>query len=119
MMEQELLENGFPREQLEMIPDEQAAIAAALESGRRGDLLILFADKISRSWKQVIYFKPSGEDKPGTFPPPAGEPVAPPSLVSSGAPSSGEGSASSDLIVDGALVIQDERGVRLAREQDD
>ena len=76
MMEAELLESGFPRENLVVVPDEQAAIQSALESSKRGDLLLIFADKVSRSWKQVIYFKPS-DDKPGSVPPPTAAKSAP------------------------------------------
>jgi cyanophycin synthetase len=110
MMEAELLESGFPRDRLQVIPDEQAAVQAALEGGERGDLFLVFADKISRSWKQVIYFKPS-DDEAGSVPPPAGK--SPPVV------SHARSEVPADAIIDGALVIEDERGVRLAREQDD
>jgi len=115
MMEAELLESGFPAEHLEVIPDEQAAIQAALEGAERGDLVIVFADKVSRSWKQVIYFKPlegSAREKSGSVPPPAHSSPALPPLTG------GEGPGS-EPVMDGALVIADERGVRLARERDD
>ena len=117
MMEAELLASGFPRERLQVIPDEQAAIDAALEGGKRGDLLLVFADKISRSWKQVIYFKPSGDEKAGSSPPPRPAKSAPAVM-----PLSANDGRTSDPILDsldGATVIEDERGVRLAREQDD
>ncbi len=42
---------------IEIIPDEQAAIDAALRMGRPGDLLLVFADALTRSWKQIIKFK--------------------------------------------------------------
>jgi cyanophycin synthetase len=112
MMEAELIESGFPRDSIVVVPDEQAAIQAALESSKRGDLLLIFADKVSRSWKQVIYFKPS-DDKPGSVPPPAAAKSAPVISLARGEDVAG------DAIADGALVIEDERGVRLAREQDD
>lgn len=109
MMEDELLQTGYPREHIEVIPDEQAAIAAALEAGERGDLLLVFADKISRSWKQVIYFKPAeGERAPAAA---GSAPMLPPLTGGEGNPS--------EPVIDGAVVIEDARGVRLAREQDD
>ncbi|MBX3199265.1 MAG: cyanophycin synthetase [Labilithrix sp.] len=112
MMEAELLASGFPREGLQVIPDEQAAIDAALRSAKRGDLLLLFADKISRTWKQVIYFKPEWLETPaGGAPPPAQSGALPPALGSS--------LSLGDALLDGAAMIQDERGVRLARESDD
>ncbi|MBK7583843.1 MAG: cyanophycin synthetase [Myxococcales bacterium] len=115
MMREELLQNGFPEERLEVIPDEQTAIDAGLRLAKRGDLLVMFADRISRSWKQVIYFKPESGEK--SSPPPAsgaGEAGATPVLEANKASLS----VSRDL-TEGAQVIQDERGVRLAREQDD
>jgi len=111
MMEAELLASGFPAERMTLIPDEQTAIDSALRMAKRGDLLLVFADKVSRSWKQVIYFKPEHEDKAPSAPPPAAPSAPlPPALGSS-----------VDLSQDlgGATVIQDERGVRIAREQDD
>ena len=112
LMEAELLASGFPAERMEVIPDEQAAIEAGLQFGKRGDLLLLFADKISRSWKQVIYFKPAGDDLKPTPPETTGEPVVLPP-----APQSSE--AMTQALLEGIAVIQDERGVRLARYQDD
>ncbi len=110
MLEAELIASGFPRENIEVIPDEQTAIDTALRSAKRGDLLLLFADKISRTWKQVIYFKPAfGDGSTGSAPPPAPSGAIPPALASS---------LSLDSL-EGAAVIQDARGVRLARETDD
>ena len=68
MMEAELHAAGYPRDQIELIPDEQTAIDAGLRSAKRGDLLLVFADKISRSWKQVVYFKPEWAEKPASAP---------------------------------------------------
>ena len=112
MMQEELLLAGFAEERMEVIPDEQSAIDAALKGSKRGDLLVVFADKISRSWKQVIYFKPESVEK--SSPPPA--------LAVGGEPGGGPALDTTDRnrdLVEGAQVIQDERGVRLAREQDD
>ena len=116
MMRDELVHSGFPAEHIQVIPDEQAAVEAGLRGARRGDLLLIFADKISRSWKQVIYFKP--ESAEGSTPPSApakdGAADAVPEL-----------DLKSDAfgtridVIEGAEVIKDERGVRLAREQDD
>ncbi len=111
MMEKELLASGFSPENMVVIPDEQAAIDAALQHGKRGDLMLVFADKISRSWKQVIYFKPDGDDLKST------PPAAPSNAGALAMPQ--EIDAMSDALLDGAAVIQDERGVRLARETDD
>ena len=53
-----LLENGIPAEQVLVIPDEQAAVDAALREAEAGDLVLIFGDAITRSWKQVIQFRP-------------------------------------------------------------
>ena len=39
-----------------MIPDEQEATARALEMAEAGDLVLVLADNVKRSWKQIIYF---------------------------------------------------------------
>jgi cyanophycin synthetase len=62
MIAQVLRERGVPDSAIEVIPDEQEAMAAALRQGRPGDLLLLFADALTRSWKQVIKFKPAAHD---------------------------------------------------------
>jgi cyanophycin synthetase len=135
MMEAEMLAAGFPREKIEVIPDEQTAIDAALRLGKRGDLMLLFADKVSRSWKQVIYFKPETEEHKSTPPPPglAAPGIAAPGMAAPGMAAPGMAAppsatsvdpvaapvARGDAMLEGVSVIQDERGVRIAREQDD
>jgi len=106
MMAAELIEAGFSQDKFTIIPDEQAAIDASLAMAKRGDLLLVFADKISRSWKQVIYFKP---DHKSTPPPAPSEPAAVTHLALEAARE----------VIEGSAVIQDERGVRLARETED
>jgi cyanophycin synthetase len=53
-----LLSNGVPPDRVQVIPDEQAAVDAALREAEPGDLLLIFADAVTRSWKQVIQFRP-------------------------------------------------------------
>lgn len=115
LLEAELLTSGFPADRITVIPDEQEAVEAGLRAAQPGDLLLVFADKVSRSWKQVIYFKPEGETEARSEshapPPPPSSHALPLGLDVAGA--AGEGLAG------GMTVIADERGVRLAREQDD
>ena len=58
LLAEELALAGFPKEQVEIVIDEREATEAALRAAKPGDLVLLFADNISRTWKQVIYFKP-------------------------------------------------------------
>ena len=53
-----LREHGVADSAITLIPDEQEAIDAALRMGQPGDLLLIFADALTRSWKQVTKFKP-------------------------------------------------------------
>ena len=63
MLRAELMEAGVDDARIQVVPDEQEATATALSLGQPGDLVMVFADAIKRSWKQIIYFKP-GEDSP-------------------------------------------------------
>jgi cyanophycin synthetase len=115
LLEAELLATGFPADRLSVVPDEQEAVEAGLRLAQPGDLLLVFADKISRSWKQVIYFKPDGETEARTDshapPPPPSSHALPLGLDVAG--------AAGENLSGGMTVIADERGVRIAREQDD
>jgi cyanophycin synthetase len=55
-----LRDKGVPDSAITLIPDEQEAITAALRMGQAGDLLLVFADALTRSWKQVTKFKAEG-----------------------------------------------------------
>ncbi len=93
-----LLEEGVPAQKIETIPDEQQAVLAGLRMARPGDLLLIFADELARTWGQVVHFHVAdGSDGHG---PPAA--AAAPATVK--------------LDLDEGMVIRDERGVRLARE---
>ena len=72
---------------------------------RAGDLLLVLADNVARSWKQIIYFKP-GEDVL-TDAPPATAIEIPQEFF-------GEFEFDEDM-----ELIRDERGVRIARETED
>ena len=100
-----LLDAGYPESKISIVPDEQQAIHHGLEMANRGDLLLIFGDQISRSWKQIVKFKESRELNPVAISL-EGNPVV--SIV-----------PEEDLSpVDGEL-ISDARGVRLARELND
>jgi cyanophycin synthetase len=107
MLKRTLEAKGVPSAQISVIPDEQEAIDAALRMGRPGDLLLVFADALVRSWKQVIKFRPEGAPAPRRA-----EPVAAP------APEPAVAGAEEPL-VDMEGLVRDERGVRLGREEAD
>jgi cyanophycin synthetase len=117
-----LRERGVPESAIEVIPDEQAAIAAALQMARPGDLLLIFADALTRSWKQVIKFKPEGgvgtvaaagaadaRARPGAGPAPPAE-----SEPEAAAPPAGD-----DASLESQGFIRDERGLRFVGEAAD
>ncbi|HEY8257266.1 MAG TPA: cyanophycin synthetase [Gemmatimonadales bacterium] len=106
ILREALLANGVSPEHIVMIPDEQAATDAALREAQPGDLVLLFADAITRSWKQVIQFQPESparlvERPRSSRPEPA--PVVTASLFEDGR----------------REFIRDNRGVWLPREADD
>ena len=126
-----LREQGVPDSAITIIPDEQQAIDAALRMGQLGDLLLVFADALTRSWKQVIKFKPEGSSAPAPAPAPVmtAAPVAAPKPVAAkaapadehdDAADAGAATPSSD---DGALLaagfVRDERGLRYVGEAAD
>lgn len=96
--------NGVPSSAISIIPDEQQAIDAALRMGCPGDLVMIFADAITRSWKQIIKFRPEG---------------SPPSVAKTEIPVDQPLAEPSEPLFDYDDLIRDERGVRLGREGDD
>jgi cyanophycin synthetase len=106
MLSRRLQAQGVPAEAISLIPDEQEAIEAALRMGRPGDLVLIFADALTRSWKQVIKFRPEGAPAPRKPAEPAPAPET--AFVTAE-------ETASDL----EGLVRDERGVRLGREEDD
>src|SRR5450432_1171202 len=106
---------GVPESAISVIPDEQDAIAAALGMGQPGDLLLVFADALVRSWKQITKFKPAGISVAAAAPSPA------PVHVSAAAPGAEAGKGDEPVTPVFSLegLIRDERGVRYAPEAED
>ena len=98
-----LKSRGVDEAQISIIPDEQEAIDAALRMGRPGDLVLIFADALTRSWKQVIKFRAEG--------------AAP--LRQSEALPADPVMSSEESVSEIEGLVRDERGVRLGREEDD
>jgi cyanophycin synthetase len=102
---------GVREQAISLIPDEQEAITAALEMGQPGDLLLVFADALVRSWKQITKFKPAGAVAPQHAP----QPAPPPAPVF-------RAEAKSEALAPAFSLeglIRDERGVRVAPEAED
>jgi cyanophycin synthetase len=104
---------GVAEQAISVIPDEQDAIAAALNMGQPGDLLLIFADALVRSWKQITKFRPAGA-APVSAPVPTAS--AEHSTLASAQSRLSEGPAPS-FSLEG--LIRDERGVRYAPEAED
>ena len=109
MLRDNLVAAGVPAEQVEVIEDEQEAVLSGLSRAKLGDLLVVFADNVPRTWKQIIYFKPDilvAHEKPNLT-------TTPGSMVSSL-------KGLDDYTETSPMEIrQDERGVFLAAEDGD
>ncbi len=105
MLRAQLLLNGIDTNAIDVIADEVNAVDSALELAREGDLLVLFADDVRRSWNQVIHYE---SDRQAADLSDDSKPVnsfveADPNVFS----------------LDPAVrLVKDERGVRLAREEE-
>ena len=95
---------GVAEAAITAIPDEQQAVDAALRMGRPGDLVLVFADALTRSWKQIIRFKPDGDM------PAATARIEVPQL---------ETTLDEQLVAAMEGVVRDERGLRFEREESD
>ena len=104
MLKDTLLANGISEDRIDVIVDEQEATDAALQLARPGDLILVLADNIKRTWKQIIYFNSGvqADETPHKTP------------VSVALPDT------DGFTLDASLeIISDERGVRIAREEGD
>ena len=96
-----LIAEGVSPDRIELIIREPDAIDHGVKICGPGDLLLLFVDQVTRSWKQVIYA--GGRRPEEEAPRPAASVVTSPLPPAAPAPSL----ASLNL-------VRDERGVRLA-----
>jgi cyanophycin synthetase len=109
MLEAALLEAGVDAQRIDVITHEPEALDFALKLARPDDLLLVFGDDCTRCWKQIITF---GEQ--------LAEGVAQPEGGASGAPSIPALSSLAEAVpLPAGELIQDERGVRLARIDED
>jgi cyanophycin synthetase len=102
ILKRTLVAEGVDLSLIEVIPDEQDAVSGALAMAQTGDLILVFGDDITRTWKQIIYFKPGEHAGAGD----AGSSVR-----------IGTSLLSDDLDFDTEVeLVRDERGVRIAKE---
>ena len=99
-----LQDAGVPQDAISVIPDEQQAVDAGLRLAQPGDLLLVFADALTRTWKQIIRFKPDG-DMPAPTPR-----TDVPELQTT---------LDEQLVAAMEGVVRDERGLRFEREESD
>ncbi|MDP2007970.1 MAG: cyanophycin synthetase [Rubrivivax sp.] len=113
-----LREQGVRDDQITIIPDEQQAIDHALRMGQFGDLLLVFADALTRSWKQVTKFKAEGAAVTVATRAPAA-----PALVAELGDGAAEDKPAGPQFDDGTLLatgfVRDERGLRFVGEAAD
>jgi cyanophycin synthetase len=103
-----LQDAGVPEAAISIIPEEVKAVDAVLRMGRPGDLLLIFADALVRSWKQIIKFRPEGTPEPRIE-----------AAVASITPPVTEAAFDQARFAELGDVVRDERGVRYSRESDD
>jgi cyanophycin synthetase len=103
-----LQERGVPAAAIDIIPDEQQAIDAGLHLGRPGDLLVIFADALTRSWKQVIRFKPLASAEEAAR---AAAPASPPQGTANGHASNGATGVRSSAGVGGSDGVNGSVGI--------
>jgi cyanophycin synthetase len=98
-----LVDAGVDPAAIEIIPDEVESVDRALRMAAPGDLVLIFGDAISRTWDQITHFSPDLGETPSR------EPATPPPLDIPQVPALGTWDS----------LVRDERGVRVAREEDD
>jgi cyanophycin synthetase len=103
-----LLKAGIPESAIEIIPSEQEAVEKGMQDCKKGDLLIILGDNITRCWKQIVHFNSEsiidGNDSTPShdFPEKLFEPVE-----------------HKFKLNQGETLVHDERGVRLVVERDE
>jgi cyanophycin synthetase len=104
LMRAGLLANSVKDEQIMIIPSEEEAVDSALDAAADGDLLVIFGDNITRCWKQIIYH---GGERDGAE---EEEPTETQQVI--------EEHNLGGILDEGLQLISDDRGVRLARDEE-
>ena len=90
---------------IDVIPDEANAVEASLSMAKEGDLVLILGDEITRCWKQIVHFN-SESTPPSTY-------------AQKHRPAESTGKEFHFELEEGQKIIQDERGVRIAKEEAD
>ena len=119
-----LLECGVDAAAISVVPEEEKSVETALKMAEAGDLVLIFGDNISRTWKQIIYFNKQ-RDAPTED---GGEAAEKDSEVLTAVPSDPLAAAQpvadapevpESVLIGGMQMIRDERGVRLSSEPEE
>jgi cyanophycin synthetase len=106
MLRRQLVESGTDEAYIDIVPGETDAVKAALDMAGRGDLVVIFGDNIERCWRQVAGHQVEEDESPGARPE---KPVQ--SFV--------EEDPEAFTLDPGSELIRDERGVRIARVEEE
>ena len=106
MLRDVLLAEGVPEDAIQTIPSEAESVDAALRMGQSDDLILIFADELTRTWNQITQFRPDSDTPVSELPLDEVVAVELPDLPH-------------DEVKLGGNVMRDERGVFLAPELDD
>ncbi len=102
LVRQFLIEKGVDEANISVIAEEEPAVDHVLAMGKEGDLIVITADDLQRTWKQIINLNSDKEEGKKTIP---GTKVFVP------------GRAKRYVLDQDEELIIDERGVRLARSE--
>lgn len=103
-----LIEAGVKAENIQIVPNEADAINVGLTQSAENDLLVILADDIKRSWKQVTHFNAENKDNQRAEQVKSTKPTK--------APRSNLSEELSQIIQGG--IVSDERGVSIAYIED-
>ena len=111
-----LLAAGVGEDAISVVPDEAQAVDHALGLAERGDLVVVFGDKIERCWEQIVHFgEPAGDGQ-------SSEPPAKPQQTRAPKPAAEDPPSLSTpepfRLRQGQRVVRDHRGVRLATDEE-
>jgi cyanophycin synthetase len=105
MLRDQLMANGVDAGAIDIVPDEMLAVEGALDMANEGDLVVLFVDQVNRCWNQVIHYEGHGT-----------------TVVSAKATKPAHSFVEPDpeafSLDSGVRLVRDERGVRVAREEE-